>query len=466
MPRVIHFPPIRRIPWLAAALAFWIFPRPLQAASILDIGTDYRLRGISYSRTDFGKDTGQNFTYLSQRAIAHVGGRFSPNIEMMTQFQALGVVGSTTPLISNGVVNPSGRRYPNTSFEPWVQWAYLKANHIYDTPIDITIGRQPITLGDGFILSDDDLGFTGVRLQSALPWYGLRGDLFEFRQADTFVNSNSSDIYGIEITKPFQQTRIQLSVVTQRDATGSTIYARPSENISTGTLSISDLTASRITRTFYDARLEGRLLEGGFYKGEFALQNGNVNRSSSTLGSVQLGGYAFLISGGLFAHTSKYGPIEIHGSFGLASGDGGGGNKDNSFHPSFGHRFDGTERSGFGEFYGATLYDALPSSNSINGLPAGYSGIRVLGAGVTTHPTSLLSIGIDYYVYTAQETPGRNFTLSSTDSSLGTEIDAGAGFAYTSYLSFRASFALFQPGAAYEFRSNATRVLLEATGRF
>ena len=29
--------------------------------------------------------------------------------------------------------------------------------------------------------------------------------------------------------------------------------------------------------------------------------------------------------------------------------------------------------------------------------------MRVIGAGVTTHPTSLLSIGIDYYVYTAEE---------------------------------------------------------------
>ncbi|HVO33722.1 MAG TPA: alginate export family protein [Elusimicrobiota bacterium] len=452
-------------PLALGSLALWVPPRNVHASSILDIGTDYRLRAIAFGRSNYGQDSGQDYTYFAERATAHVGGRFSPNIEMMTQIQALGLVGSSNTYVNNGAVNPSGHRYPNTNFTPFIQTAYLKASNLYDLPLDVTIGRQPMVLGDGLILSDDDLGFTGVRLQSRLPWYGMRADLFEFRQGDSFISSNSNDIFGLELTKPFDQVRIQASVVTERDATGSTLYFRPSENISTGTLATTDLTASRITRTFYDGRVEGRLLEGGFYKGEFALQSGNVNRSSSTLGSVQLGGYAFLISGGLFTHTSKYGPIEIHGTFGMASGDSGSG-KDDSFRPTYGHQFDGTERSGFGEFYGATLYNALPSSGSINGLPPGYSGIRVIGAGVTTHPTALLSIGIDYYVFTAQETPTSAFTFSSTDSSLGTEIDVGLGFAYTSYLSFRASFALFQPGAAYEFQSNATRFLLEATGRF
>jgi hypothetical protein len=187
---------------------------------------------------------------------------------------------------------------------------------------------------------------------------------------------------------------------------------------------------------------------------------------------VNLGGYAFLISGGLFTRFSKYGPIEIHGLFGIASGDGGG-SSDDSFQPSFGHQFDGMERTGFGEYYGATLYNAAPSNSynssasspSVSGLPQGVSGIRVIGAGVTTHPTSLLSIGIDYYVYTAEETAG--FSPAPSESSLGTELDFGAGFAYTSYISFRATYAIFSPGKAYgAFENNATRFMLEAIGHF
>src|SRR5439155_18670432 len=139
-----------------------------------------------------------------------------------------------------------------------------------------------------------------------------------------------------------------------------------------------------------------RLLEGGFYKGEFAIQNGSVHRDPSVPGGgVTLSGYAGLISAGLYTRTSKYGPIEVHGVFGMASGDKGDSGADASFHPTFGHRVDGLERSGFGELFGATLYDASASSANPNGLPPGNSGIRVMAGGITTHPTAPLSIGID-----------------------------------------------------------------------
>jgi hypothetical protein len=448
-------------------LPLFFFTPSARATSVLDIGTNYRMRAISMNKVDFGAPHDESFSYFSQRAQAHIGGRFSPNIEFMTQFQALSIAGSSSETISNATLNPGGNRYPNTGFSPWVQTAYLKASQLYDWPVDLTVGRQPLTLGDGFILSDDDLGFTGLRLQTRLPLFDLRTDTFWMRTGSTLQGSANSDIYGVEITKPMKNVRYQLSIVNERDATGQTTYIRPSENAldqnkyPLGT----DFRASNITRTFYDGRIESRLAEGGFLKGEFALQTGRVERSSASLGNVDLGGYGFLISGGLFTRFSKYGPIEIHGSFGIASGDSGGG-KDNSFQPTHGHKYDGLERSGFGEFYGSTLYDALPSSSNPRGLPPGFSGMRVIGAGVTTHPTALLSIGIDYYVYTAQETAGRSFPITSSESSLGTELDIGVGFAYTSYLSFRGSFALFSPGKAYEHTDNARRILFEAVGHF
>jgi hypothetical protein len=439
------------------------------ANSTLDIGTSYRMRGISMSKTDYGLTSDQNYSYYSQRALAHIGGRFSPNIEFMMQFQALSMAGSSGT-VTNPIANPSGNRYPNTNFTPWIQTASMKASQLYDLPLDLTLGRQPITLGDGFILSDDDLGFTGIRLESRLPWYGLQGQLFTFKTGDGLQGSKNSDIYGIELTKPTRNIRYQLSVVSEHDNMGTTPYIRPSENAAG--VPVSDYIASNITRTFYDARIEGRLLEGGFYKGEVAIQRGSVDRSSATLGNVSLGGYAALISAGLFTRFSKYGPIEIHGLFGLASGDAGGGT-DNSFRPSYGHKYDGLERSGFGEFYGATLYDAIPSNSygqtssspSVSGLPQGHSGIRVIGAGVTTHPTSLLSIGIDYFVYTSQEST--TFSTAPSESSLGTELDIGAGFAYTNFMTFRASIAFFSPGKAYgAFQENAQKISIEAVGHF
>jgi hypothetical protein len=486
----------------SVVLGLFFLCSSVYANSILDIGTDYRLRAISFSEADYGASGNQNYPlYYSQRAEAHVGGRFSPNLEFMTQFQALGVAGSTGS-ISNITVDPSQGRYPNTNFSPWIQWAYLKANHLFDTSIGLTIGRQPITLGDGLILSDDDLGFTGVRMNGILPWYDIRADVFTFKPGQNLDNTNGGiDISGFELTKAATNMRYQMSVVNEHDASGSTLFIRPSENASSfnptfvninnnivangGTaipISQFNFTATDITKTYLDGRVEYRLSEGGFFKVEGALQTGQVSRDPSLatstaalLGyspSVNLGGYAFLVSGGLFTRFSKYGPIEIHGLFGIASGDSGGGT-DNAFQPDFGHQYDGLERSGFGELYGATLYNAIPSSTynanasspSVSGLPQGVSGIRVIGAGVTTHPTSLISVGIDYYVYTAEQST--NFAPAPSEDSLGTELDIGAGLAYTNYLTFRATYALFSPGKSYgAYANNASRFALEAVGRF
>src|SRR6267142_6592783 len=61
-----------------------------RASSILDIGTNYRFRALSYNKADYGLTGNQNYSlYYSQRAEAHIGGKFSPNLEFMTQFQAL-----------------------------------------------------------------------------------------------------------------------------------------------------------------------------------------------------------------------------------------------------------------------------------------------------------------------------------------------------------------------------------------
>ena len=110
-----------------------------------------------------------------------------------------------------------------------MQTAYLKASQLYDWPVDVTIGRQPLTLGDGFILSDDDLGFTGLRMQARLPIWDLRADTFWMRTGSTLEGSDNADVYGLEFTKPMHNVRIQASVVNERDATGQTQFIRPSE---------------------------------------------------------------------------------------------------------------------------------------------------------------------------------------------------------------------------------------------
>jgi hypothetical protein len=41
----------------------------------------------------------------------------------------------------------------------------LAGNHLA-----LTFGRQSIVVGDGLLVSDDDLGFNAIRAQIRLPW--------------------------------------------------------------------------------------------------------------------------------------------------------------------------------------------------------------------------------------------------------------------------------------------------------
>src|SRR5205807_9130501 len=89
-----------RMKKLVVVLLLLFISHNARASSTLDIGTNYRLRALTYDKADYGLTGGQNYSfYYSQRAEAHIGGRFSPNLEFMTQFQALSIAGSSATAI-------------------------------------------------------------------------------------------------------------------------------------------------------------------------------------------------------------------------------------------------------------------------------------------------------------------------------------------------------------------------------
>lgn len=415
------------------------------------------------SDPSFGALSDEKYRFYSQRLQLYLNARFTPHVEFYTKLQAIGIAGSSNP-VTNSVPNPAADRYPNAVFTPWIQNAYFKAREVADRPVDLSIGRQPIRIGDGLVLSDDDLGLTGVRVQARLPWQELMLDAFTFKANESAsLTSSDSDLYGAELALPRVENRFSFFWLLERDGSG-TLYRPPAENPANLPAALVP-TTSRITRHFLDVRAEGKLLKGGFYKLELAVQRGYASRNPA-LGLVKFEGSMFLLSGGLYARRTRFGPFEVHASFGQASGDDPAtANTDEAFNPTFGHRFDGLERSGFGEFYGASLYDAFGSSANPRGLPPGTSGIRVLGTGLTMHPLEQISVGADYYLFSVRENTS-GFSPSS-DGALGTELDLGLGVSWTSYLSFRASFAQLFPGQAFGAnRTSGRRLLIEAIGRF
>jgi len=72
-----------------------------RASSTLDIGTEYRLRTLSYSKADYGLTSNQKlFPVLLATRTGSYWRKVSPNLEFMTQFQALSVAGSSATTIS------------------------------------------------------------------------------------------------------------------------------------------------------------------------------------------------------------------------------------------------------------------------------------------------------------------------------------------------------------------------------
>ena len=83
---------------------FLFFGSSLYGASKLDIGADYRFRGVQINNPSFTSETpiGSGKTieekYYSQRAKVYLKGKLDPGIEIGAVLQSLGVVGSTAPL--------------------------------------------------------------------------------------------------------------------------------------------------------------------------------------------------------------------------------------------------------------------------------------------------------------------------------------------------------------------------------
>lgn len=434
-----------RIPCLVACLLpVGVFPL---RATILDLGAEYRLRGITVSNPDFSSKDGRGF--LSHRMRLYLSSHLSPQIELATKLQAIGVVGSTTATVTDTLVNPAGSRYPNTQFTPWIEHAYLTFRAPTQWPAALTVGRQPILIGDGLLLSDDGVGLTGVRAQTKLPLrWDVGMEVFTFKAIEKFHRESDLDLFGALANLRRETSLWELFWLLERDHSG-TKQPNPVTGDDTNV----------INRYFVDLRLD-RQLQGAFYKLEGAMQRGRVEKRDPLKGNPSLGGFAFLFTGGFVAEHQKLGELKLSGVFGQASGNDGGGT-DKGFRPNFGHQFDGLERHGFGEYYGASLYDVY------GGLPTGHSGVRVMGGGGEFIPRFGATLGLFYYLFSSREQLG---SAASTDNDLGSEFDATLAYRLSKLANLRCVYATFLPGTANKAgkssAGSSSRFSLEAAARF
>ena len=442
-----------RRPLGIALAALFLAPSAFGAAR-LDVSTAYKLRGLSYKNMHIS-DPVQNKSFMTQNArlgfavreIELTGGAGPEpvTLDVALSLRAVGVAGSTGPVLAPFDI--AAQRYPNAEFLPFIENAYLRAHGLFGYPMAVTFGQQPYTVGSGLLLSDDGAGLAGISARGSLPWWDMKRDGYLFQPRNHQTLSDSLTIFGTSLEIPSEGTW-QFNQMFERELNQTRAAGLP---------------VGRATRSFSSARY---LINFGplFFDGEAALQKGSANPS----GPAPIGNHVTYNSNAQVMRAKWKQPFFKEDGIArmtVSRGSGDNGSTpttDEAFFPSFGHRFEGLERSGMGDFFQATPYDAFggQSTSTASGLPAGASGIISVGLGFTPPMYRGIAFDLDFWLFQADRNVGPHRTL-------GHEYVIRARYGFRDRFTVTLAAALFTAGPALAANKNSSRrVMLEFAGRF
>jgi len=477
-----HFLKISSVAVRAAlcAIAAGALAAPSRAAN-LDLTAQYKFDSIAYDNLALTTHGSNNHSFMADDArlgfavdqidLGSLGGG-QQSMDVKVLLHALGAPGLNT------MPTPFSRvaaNYPNTDFTPFLENAFIRIHDLLGTSMIATIGRRSFKLGSGLLLDDDGAGLTGATLLIPLPWWTMKTELFVFK-TDAFSASsapaggyfspaggNSLDLFGLTLAFPTDGLW-QLNELVEHDPGAETV---PGCVAGSGGGPAS-CTISHALRSFTSLRYT---INVGpmFFDGEGAIEKGYgygaVDDAGNSLGRVAYNGNAEVL-------RAKWKQPLYHVGEGIARitvahGSGynpGGSTTDTAFFPSHGHQFDGLDRQGFGEFFGATPYSAFGGTyrpgGSPSGLPANASGIDVVGAGYTPPAYHGIALDLDYYFFQADR-------VINTTGTLGNEWDIGLRYDLNNTLDASITYALFKIGPAINpGGGTARKVDLEVSGRF
>jgi len=462
--------------WLGAALAA-ACAAPVLGAS-LDVTSSYRLEAESYKNLNLDASDHNDHSFMENDARLGVavrkialetrGGEES-TLDVALTLHALGLSHSTGTLAAP--FDRAARYYPSTDLTPFIENAYLRVHNLFGKPVEATFGRQNFRLGGGLLLDDDGAGLTGVTIKGELPWWSmqLEGFVFNDKNPNPNVSSQSSlDLFGFSLALPTDGVW-QLNELVERDHTGQTIYGCSFVDVNGAT---QNCAVSKAVRSFTSARYQ---LNYGpmVFEGEAAIEKGAATPTGSAIAGGQIvtapnhitySGDAEVVRAKWKQHLYKTGEGIARISVAHGSGDRGDTpTRDEAFFPSHGHRFNGLDRDGFGQFFGATPYDAFGgnySTSTVNGLKQGASGITAVGAGYTPPAYKGVVLDVDYFLFQADRVNGGSRTL-------GSEWDARLRYNVLDHLALSFSGAWFTAGTASNpARGASKRYAFEAVGRF
>ena len=451
-------------PHFLASVFVLAAPAGLWAAN-LDVSADYRMRALSYKNLNLDATNPNNHSFISDDArlgiavrkifLENRGGE-ETSMDVGILLHALGVAGSTVAL--QAPLDRAAAVYPNVNFTPFIENAYARVHQLFGEPVEATFGRQSFKLGGGLLLDDDGAGLTGVDLKGELPWWNMKLQGFLFSDKNPQTNApNSLNFFGGSLDLPTEGTW-QLSQLIERDRATQFVYGCVAPDGSTCQI-------SKALRSFTSVRYQisyGPMV----FDGEAAIEKGAATPTGAVPATnhITYNGNAEVVRAKWKQSLLQSGEGIARISFAHGSGDNPNSPTTNeAFYPSHGHRFNGLERSGFGEFFGATPYDAFGgnySSTTISGLASGVSGISVASVGYTPPAYRGIILDIDYFLYQADR-------VRSGSKTLGYEWDFRLRYPIQDIFTLSASYAHFKIGPASNLnKGTANRLSFEASGRF
>lgn len=385
-------------------------------SAAIRLGTEVETGGVSFVNPDYSKTSSLKNSYNYQKSRLYLEGDLKKNVTVGVKLLSRGIFGKdfgkeyTTAKSSVTFIN----------YTPQIENAFLEFSEVGTFPVDFIVGRQPLKIGQGVLVDDDGLGFDALRARAYLP-FDIDADAFLIKR---------TELSGDRFTKDKDES---LSAVGgnwtyQKDYNFRVYY-------------FVENSSSTLKKNFISVRADGRFKEGVDYRVEIIKSGGDYS------------GISYLAGATAYSNLRRLGKTSVNFEYAVGTG------KENGlgFAPTYGHKTDGFERSGYGEYFGASMSDFY---GGIAYYKAGGQGVHTTTLGIGFEPYKDLNLNFDYYILFSLDYP----ELSGVESYLGEELDMAVKYKYTENCFIRLVYGRFSPLKILKPEGEVTKIISNKLG--
>ncbi|MFH1541197.1 MAG: hypothetical protein ABID79_05040 [Elusimicrobiota bacterium] len=380
-------------------------------SAAIRIGTELETGGISYTNPNHLETSSLKNSYNYQKSRLYLEGDLKKNVTVGVKLLSRGIFGKefgkeyTTAKSSVTFINCT----------PQIENAFIKFSEINNLPVDFIVGRQPLKVGQGVIIDDDGLGFDAIRLKVRLP-LDISTDAFIIKRAE---------LSGDNFTKDKDESLL---------AIGSNWFYKHNYNFSV--YYFIENSSLPLKKNFISVRADGKFEEGVDYRAEVIQSGGDYS------------GISYLIGATACSKLRRLGKTSVNFEYAVGTG------KENKlgFAPTYGHKTDGLERSGYGEYFGASMSDFY---GGISSYKSDGQGVHTTTLGVDFEPCKDLNIGFDYYILFSLDYP----KLTGIESYFGEEVDMSVKYKYAENCFFQLVYGRFSPLKIIKPQSETAKII-------